>query len=380
LKNLSIQIETAVIKNKTSGFRNQENVDKPFQMGEFIALQNQIKKYKELITETNTRMETIYNFQKIKETENEILKKQEKLEKIKLENQTLCKIERNINKGVSHKNQLNIILDRFRVLKNELKYSKESLKLTESNLKSQTKEIIELEEKNSKIKECIEMRKKNKNVAQENLEELIDKINFLEFHIQSEEKFFKEKLNNQHNLIWNINDEISKIKLRIKGKEQKIKIEELKIKEIRRIKRNEERKTFEMRLVQKGSDNNSYHKLENKVQNQPIIFKTINRIKKPFEIKFSRSSEKNINIPYSNYTPENNFEHISNLGNFYNHENDDDFYKEEEIEVSRKVSENDENFNTNNPTPSTLTDDRENKQIINQINNLSNLNINCSRK
>ena len=47
LKNLSIQIETAITKNKTSGFRNLENIDKPFLMGEFLALQNNIKKYKE---------------------------------------------------------------------------------------------------------------------------------------------------------------------------------------------------------------------------------------------------------------------------------------------------------------------------------------------
>lgn len=239
LKKFSNQIENLLDKKKNFNHNsNSSETEKYLVLDDFIKLQKEIKKYKESINRTNQKMETSHNYNKIKRLENEISLKKEKLELYKKENSTLNSIHRNIKKSEPNRSEFNILNYKLRKMKNELKYSKESLNFTENKLKLQIKHLIGLDEKNKRIKECMEIESNKKNIINDenSLEELSERIKFLESNINRENKIYREKINKLNSFILNLNDDIAKIKLRIKGTEQKIKIEEMKYKELLKLK------------------------------------------------------------------------------------------------------------------------------------------------
>lgn len=113
-------------------------------------------------------------FLRIEQLENDIKSKKDALQNLKNENQVLHNIQKNQQKALNqfsqkydNKNEIKLLQEKLRSLKEEFKYSKDLYKSTETKLKSQNNTIIIMEEKCKKIREKIEYMKNKENKPQE---------------------------------------------------------------------------------------------------------------------------------------------------------------------------------------------------------------------
>ena len=147
-----------------------------------------------------------------------------------------------------NKNEVKIVLEKLKILKDEFKYSKDLLKNTENKIKNQNLIILNTEEKCQKIKENIEFKKRNKDIPSltsntdddpyDNISVYEEQMKFSGLQINNEEKNYKKEINKQQNLIAKINEEITLLNIQLKEKEQEIRINDLKLREFKKINRN----------------------------------------------------------------------------------------------------------------------------------------------
>lgn len=199
---------------------------------------------------------------RIDNLENELKTKRDALTTVKYENDVLTNIQKNQNKAkqqfevkYENKNEVRQIQEKLKTLKEEYKYSKDLLKSTDNKIKTQNSAMAQLEEKNQKIKENIEHKKRqtnnnnnnNNNVLSVNTQPDVEpdqetifqeKVRFLEIQNANEERNYKNEVQRQSNMISKLNDEINMINIQSNDKEQEIRINELKLKELRKINRN----------------------------------------------------------------------------------------------------------------------------------------------
>jgi hypothetical protein len=143
----------------------------------------------------------------------------------------------NKNDARSELKQLN---DKLRIIKEEYRYSRDLLKSTDTKIKTQNATILAIEERCDKIKANIEYKQNTneelKNENEEHVNYYSEKLKLGEMVISGQEKNYKSELIKQKNIINNLNSELAQLTLQIKEKEQDIRINELKMKELNKIK------------------------------------------------------------------------------------------------------------------------------------------------
>lgn len=186
-----------------------------------------------------------------------------------------------------NKNEVKMITEKLKILKDEFKYSKDLLKSTENKIRAQNQEILITEEKCQKIKENIEFKKRNKETPsnstnprttlysntsnnEENEEKDIDEqIRNFEMQISAEEKNYKNELHKQSLINSKINDEISLLRIQLKEKDQEIRINDLKLRELKKASKPTPR--------QQNNMNNNYNENpENNNKGPRINYNSIN--------------------------------------------------------------------------------------------------------
>ena len=231
---------------------------------EIKPIAKEINNYKEQSKKIQDEIDNIYNNTMIDNLENRIREKRNYIKEIKRENQILKKAtigqEKDINEFINKNNNV----DETETLKLQIKKLKEALKITkdfhkeqELKLKEQQSQIDALEKKKKLIKDNIDFKKKKmkneknkkENDDNENKEENYEKFDIytldekkyeLAGQIDTEEKKYKEQINNQKILIDSFNKDIEILKIKLKSIEQNKKMDEIKKKRRKKnkIKRN----------------------------------------------------------------------------------------------------------------------------------------------
>lgn len=348
---------------------------------DYMPTHQKINKYKEQIASLKAKMEGVYNLRKVEAQENEIKTKKELAHNLKYENNVLNNIQKNQNKAkiqfeqkYENKNEVKQIGEKLRTLKEEFKYSKDLQKSTEAKIKTQNAIILNLEEKCQKIKENIEFKKKEKernnneknnqnnylNPEEDDLTYLEEKTKFAEIQVMNEEKNYKNEIGKQNNIIGKLSEELSMINITLKEKEQEIRINELKMKELKKINNIQNNnnvnnnmntnynrnKSNEIRAISAHmKDGNLNH---NRSKSKPMMYmsKTPNH----------NSRGGNSNKPFSNIKFDNSKTNYNNNYNFNN--------------VGGNISNN--KYNNNLPLISdNRVETKEKEEMLNQIENLS---------
>ena len=327
-----------------------------------------INSYKERIKNIQEQLDNIYNISMINQIENDIKGKKNFIKEMKRDNNILKKATKEQEKDINDYNKKNKENEEINSLQKKIKKLKEGLKITkdfhkeqENKLKEQQSQIDALNKKTKLIKDNIEHKKKqlkNKNQEKEKAKnnnnkninnnkfntqklEIIDETDDpmildeqklkLENEIDSEEKYYKNEINNQKLMISEIQKDIDIINLRLKSINQCKRIEEIKKKEIEKIKKKElQNKKLQMQMNNNvienmkkrgysrdhtnkriynnlNNINNNYNNYQwtDKNDNSPT-FKMGKKIAKPFEInKFT----------YGNYNSQRPNTDFSNLIN-----------------------------------------------------------------
>lgn len=129
-------------------------------------------------------------------------------------------------------------------LKEKFKLAKEELKSSNEKVKRQNQLTYELDSKLHKMKEFLEKLKKkqeeesSERASEDYISELQGKIAALEKEQEIEENNYKELVARSKNMTQSVMDEIRILTLSLKEKEQEIRINHLKLKELQKIKRN----------------------------------------------------------------------------------------------------------------------------------------------
>ena len=305
---------------------------------EIKPITKEINNYKEQSKKIQDEIDNIYNNTMIDDIENRIREKRNYIKEIKRENQILKKAtigqEKDINEFINKNNNV----DETENLKLQIKKLKEALKITkdfhkeqELKLKEQQSQIDALEKKKKLIKDNIDFKKKKmkneknkkENDDNENKEENYEKFDIytldekkyeLAGQIDTEEKKYKEQINNQKILIDSFNKDIEILKIKLKSIEQNKKMDEIKKKEEKKIKLKEIKTK----------------KLQNEMKND-------NNMIKKYQVKrrgYSRDSNNN---------------RFNNFNNIYNTHNN-------QLSVLPKINNNKRNFNQfkTNKTPNKI--------------------------
>jgi hypothetical protein len=330
----------------------------------YTTIHQKINKYKDSIAALKAKMDGFYNLKKIEERENDIKSKKDQVDSLKYENNVLSNIQKHqtmakvqYEQKYENKNEVKILQEKLRTLKEEYKYSKDLQKSTEAKLKTQNGIIITIEEKCGKIKENIEFKKRigtsniNKDqyiTEDDNLTSLEEKCKFSELQFSNEEKNYKIEVNRQLIVLNKLSEDLSIINIQVKEKEQEIRVNELKIKELRKINKHSNEifsihsqatkqdsknklKSDNTRAISANiKDKNIYNNGRNK--SNPIMSKTpLNyRNNKPFEIKFDKQHDTNYSYKHSKisalpslkdnnlYEKEDMLNQIENLSKYFN--------------------------------------------------------------
>jgi hypothetical protein len=248
--NITRRIEENIINHKRKG----EAIDDDYSANEeYIPVQQLIAKYKEQIENIKVKMEGFYNIKKyivyllrIDSLENEIRVKKEKLHDLQYEFNVLNNIQKNHSRAITEytnkndsRNELRQLNDKLRIIKEEYRYSRDLLKSTENKLRTQNATLLAIEEKCEKIKANIEykqnLNEELKNENEEHVQIYSEKLKLGEMVISNQEKNYKTELIKQKASITTLNDELAQLTLQIKEKEQEIRINELKLKELNKI-------------------------------------------------------------------------------------------------------------------------------------------------
>jgi len=366
------KVEETIYKqrNDSKNF-NTEDCSSNSKADDYISLQMTINKYKDLTTEIKSKMERFYNLRRIENMENEVKLKKENLQKLKSENSVLNNIYKNQNKAKNefeekfeNKQQMKILIEKFQNLKEEYRYSKDLQKNSEASLKKLDLKILAVEEKNKKIRDVIELKKKFENLQEkledgEDFSKLEDRIKFLEIQVNAEEKKNKSEITKQTSAISKLTDEMAMLNLDIKEKEQQIKINELKLKETKKIKNltnNLMKKANEKEQPNKKNERAISANFKIPIQNEmklmsitPINLRQ-NR-SKPFEIEkqkfdvgkmnnnYSSNSNNNLHQYYNVYTNYNNYNNrkSTNVAKIKNHSETSNLSMVSQIEKLSKL-------------------------------------------
>lgn len=172
-----------------------------------------------------------------------------------------------------NKNEVKVLTEKLKILREEFKYSKDLLKSTETKIKSQNLYILNTEIKCQKIKENIEFKKRNKetpagansDLIKENLnatateaESVLgpslsayeEQMKFSEIQIHAEEKNYKTEILRQQAQIAKMTEDISLLTIQLKEKEQDIRINDLKLKELKKINKHQQGQQRQQELLE----------------------------------------------------------------------------------------------------------------------------------
>jgi hypothetical protein len=344
---LAKRIEESILTSKNNQlYKNDYLTDEMSILNDdYMPIHQKINKYKDSISELKAKLEGFYNlkryyyklinFDRVEFLESEIKNKKVLMDNLKHENNVLNNINKNQNKAMSqyvqkyeNKGEVKVLQEKLKSLKEEYKYSKDLFKSTEVKIKNQNTIILSLEEKCQKIKDNIEFKKKSrdketsnlntpvstfmveKGEENQNIPEIEEKAKYSELQANNEEKNYKNEILKQQKIIKKLNDEVNILACQLKEKEQEIRINELKMKELRKINRHmsqlkgdrEQTKNEETRAVSANMKTHHTHTIQhrpniNNNKNIATMSKTPNQNVKPFarnEIKFESYSSNNI--------------------------------------------------------------------------------------
>ncbi len=263
------------------------------------------------------KMEGFYNLRKLEGIENDIKSKRDILNSLKYENNVLNNINKNQTKAKAqyeqkfeNKNEIKILQEKLRLLKEEYKYSKDVQKTTDMKLKNQNTLINSLEEKCSKIKENIEFKKRSstaqgKTDSYNKEDDLEEKIKYLELQINNEEKNYKNEMIKQQGIINKISEELTLLNIQLKEKEQEIRINELKLKELKKINNHNQELIKGVVGRNKSNDGRAISaknkNFNDRSKSKPHLTPSSIRNNRPFNIKFENKVNTNYNNNYNNY-------------------------------------------------------------------------------
>ncbi len=262
------------------------------------SISKDISSYKEHTKKIQEELDNIYNNEMINQIESDIKGKKDFIKQMKKDNGILKKATKeqekdiNGNKGNNENNEIKLLENKLKKLKEALKVTKDFHKNQEIKLKEQQNTIESLNKKSQMIKDNIDYKKKqlknnnnndnndnnnkvnnknnnnndknndknNKNTDKNNKNndknnnknnkvnklEIIDetddisvldeqKIKLLT-EIESEEKYYKNEIQNQKNIISELKKELDILNIKVKSIEKCKKIEDLKRKEIEKMK------------------------------------------------------------------------------------------------------------------------------------------------
>jgi hypothetical protein len=165
-----------------------------------------------------------------------------------------------------NKNEVKVLTEKLKILREEFKYSKDLFKSTEAKIKSQNLYILNTEVKCQKIKENIEFKKRNKETPATTITEqkeyfdsenpLInivsgyeEQMKFSEIQINAEEKNYKSEITRQQAQISKMGEEINFLTFQLKEKEQDIRINDLKLKELNKISKHQQEQQKQQGLL-----------------------------------------------------------------------------------------------------------------------------------
>ena len=255
------------------------------------SISKDISSYKEHTKKIQEELDNIYNNEMINQIESDIKGKKDFIKQMKKDNGILKKAtkeqEKDIygNKGNNENNEIKLLENKLKKLKEALKVTKDFYKNQEIKLKEQQNAIESLNKKSQMIKDNIEYKKKqlknnnnndnnnnnnnkvNNNKVNNNNDKNNDKnnnnknnnknnkVNKLEIidetddisvldeqkiklinEIESEEKYYKNEILNQKNIISELKKELDILNIKVKSIEKCKKIEDLKRKEIEKMK------------------------------------------------------------------------------------------------------------------------------------------------
>ena len=255
------------------------------------SISKDISSYKEHTKKIQEELDNIYNNEMINQIESDIKGKKDFIKQMKKDNGILKKAtkeqEKDIygNKGNNENNEIKLLENKLKKLKEALKVTKDFYKNQEIKLKEQQNTIESLNKKSQMIKDNIEYKKKqlknnnnndnnnnnnnkvNNNKVNNNNDKNNDKnnnnknnnknnkVNKLEIidetddisvldeqkiklinEIESEEKYYKNEIVNQKNIISELKKELDILNIKVKSIEKCKKIEDLKRKEIEKMK------------------------------------------------------------------------------------------------------------------------------------------------
>ena len=250
------------------------------------SISKDISSYKEHTKKIQEELDNIYNNEMINQIESDIKGKKDFIKQMKKDNGILKKAtkeqEKDIygNKGNNENNEIKLLENKLKKLKEALKVTKDFYKNQEIKLKEQQNTIESLNKKSQMIKDNIEYKKKqlknnnnndnnnnNNNKVNNNNHKNNDKnhnnknnnknnkVNKLEIidetddisvldeqkiklinEIESEEKYYKNEIVNQKNIISELKKELDILNIKVKSIEKCKKIEDLKRKEIEKMK------------------------------------------------------------------------------------------------------------------------------------------------
>ena len=255
------------------------------------SISKDISSYKEHTKKIQEELDNIYNNEMINQIESDIKGKKDFIKQMKKDNGILKKATKeqekdiNGNKGNNENNEIKLLENKLKKLKEALKVTKDFYKNQEIKLKEQQNTIESLNKKSQMIKDNIEYKKKqlknnnnndnnnnnnnkvNNNKVNNNNDKNNDKnnnnknnnknnkVNKLEIidetddisvldeqkiklinEIESEEKYYKNEIVNQKNIISELKKELDILNIKVKSIEKCKKIEDLKRKEIEKMK------------------------------------------------------------------------------------------------------------------------------------------------
>ena len=202
------------------------------------------------------QLEESYNIQKITQLEDEQKNKQRILKQLQEENRALVKVQKDQEKALQSLSKENDYEKKIYVLNVELKKAKEHLRKLqqqkredEKSMKIQHETLIMLEEKCRKMALVIKEKKKKRQdmkkmenlqnsqtkiYTKEDLRKLEEELKQAEQEKVQEEKKLKDQVKVQDSQIKQLQIELSMLTQQVKEKDQEYRLNELKIKELRR--------------------------------------------------------------------------------------------------------------------------------------------------
>ena len=253
------------------------------------SISKEISSYKEHTKKIQEELDNIYNNEMIIQIESDIKGKKDFIKQMKKDNGILKKATKeqekdiNGNKRNNENNEIKFLENKLKKLKEALKVTKDFHKNQEIKLKEQQNTIESLNKKSKMIKDNIDYKKKqlknnnnndnnnknnndknnnnnnnnnnDKNNDKNNNNNKNNKVNKLEIidetddisvldeqkikltnEIESEEKYYKNEILNQKNIISELKKELDILNIKVKSIEKCKKIEDLKRKEIQKMK------------------------------------------------------------------------------------------------------------------------------------------------